>query len=145
MVVRRLCDEKSCHCLFFANIFCSAFKEPLSEDQCYIADRCKNSPMHPSDCYCPCPHRHWIMKTKSLRQSNHLFIAIKSVWHYMPTPLLWLDLLWFGKASCYQAIRNKKEPVFPASCHVENSISLSHFQNHCRLYSGEMPFRPENC
>ena len=57
--------------------------------------------------------------------------------------LPWLDLLWFGKASCFHAAGNKKDPMSPATCHVKNSISLSHFQNRCQLHSGKVPFRPE--
>ena len=55
----------------------------------------------------------------------------------------WLDLLWFGKASCFCTTGNKKDPKSLTSHHVKNSISWSHFKNHYQLYSGKMPFWPE--
>lgn len=55
----------------------------------------------------------------------------------------WLDRLWLGKASCFHATGNKKHPMSPESCCVKNSVILSYFQNHCQLYSGKVPFRPE--
>lgn len=54
----------------------------------------------------------------------------------------WLDLLWFGKASCFCATGNKDSKSL-TSHHVKNSISWSHFKNHYQLYSGKMPFWPE--
>lgn len=55
----------------------------------------------------------------------------------------WLDRHWFGKASCFHAMGNQKDPMSPESCCVENSVILSYFQNHCQLFSGKVPFRPE--
>ena len=91
---KELCDEKSCHCLLFASILFH-LQGTSQQDHYCIVDRCKNSPMHPSACYPP-PPGHWIMKTKSLRWSNHLFTAIKSIWHW--TCILSHGLIFFGLA-----------------------------------------------
>lgn len=54
------------------------------------------------------------------------------------------DLLWVGNASCFHVTGKKKDLTCPASRHVRNPVSVSHFQNHCQPYSGKVPFRPES-
>lgn len=87
---------------------------------------------------------------QTLNCENQKFKAFRPLVYCYEEPLAmngysppWLDLLWFGKTSCFCATGNKKDPKSLTSHHVKNSISWSHFKNHYQLYSGKMPFWPE--
>lgn len=95
--------------------------------------------MHSSACYLsPAP-------IQMLNYENQKFKAFKPLVYCYEEHLVlngyfppWLDLLWFGKASCFCATGNKKDPKSLTSHHVKNSISWSHFKNHSQLYSGKV-------
>lgn len=138
---KELCDEKSCHCLLFASVSVSSSRDLSAVSLLYCWQVQKFS--HARLCLLPSP-------TRTLNYGNQKFMVVEPfVYCYKEHLALnvyslpWLALLWFGKASCFRAAGNKKDPMSPASRHVKNSVSLSHFPNRCQLHSGKVPFRPE--
>lgn len=91
---KELCDEKSCHCLLFASVPVSSSRDLSAVSLLYCWQVQKFS--HARLCLLPSPTGHWIMEIKSLWWSNHLFTAIKSIWHW--TCILSHGLLFFGLA-----------------------------------------------
>lgn len=127
--------------LTFCKCFCFVFKGPLSSIIIVLLTGAKILPCTPL--LVTLPHR-------TLNYGNQKFMVVEPfVYCYKEHLALnvyslpWLALLWFGKASCFRAAGNKKDPMSPASRHVKNSVSLSHFPNRCQLHSGKVPFRPE--